>query len=147
MKRNASPAAPATAFDEWEEADRDDLKEVGFPIDLHGNIERSVRLRFAFQNAGYVVKLIESAIQHPSVWIIRAVRTTPQRIPEYQPFFRHIRKMLRQAGFRVKRDELTVGQTGNRVLVAFSSEKVVPNFEEILREPQGDVVDYQAMPL
>ena len=83
---------------------------------------------------------------HP-VLIIRAIRECARRTTYQRAFWRHIRDILRQAGFKLKRPELTADQTGDRILVAFQSGKWKPNFEEILREHQEDLADDLDMPL
>lgn len=75
-------------------------------------------LRCAFTNAGYRVRKVEE-VEAPAVLIIRAVRKDARRTADRRLFHRYIRDILRRAGFGVKRDELVVDQTGNRVLVSF----------------------------
>jgi hypothetical protein len=114
--------------------------------ELPGETSIAFRLRYAFTSAGYRVMRVEEVETHP-VMVVRAVRTTAQRIPGYQPFFRYIRDLLKRSGFPVKRDELTVDQVGNRILVAIPSGKPAVDFREILREPQEDLIDDADLPL
>lgn len=64
------------------------------------------------------------------------------RMIDDRRYSQQIRELLRRAGFCPKRDELTVGRTGRRVIVAFQTGEWVPNFEEILREPDVDWADF-----
>ena len=121
--------------------DDDDFKEVFWPdFDaLPGEKSIAFKLRFAFSCSGYRVTRVEEVETHPIV-IIRAVQPDAGRIiADQRLFLRRIRDILLQAGFRPKRDELTVARSGHRVLIAFQTGKWAPNFEEILREPQEDM--------
>ncbi len=100
--------------------DDGDLKDVFWPdVEmLPGETSETFRLRCHFTFAGYRVRKVEESETHP-VLVVRAVRTTGQRFPDPRQFRRHIRGILKQAGFRVKSDDLTVNQTGDRILAAF----------------------------
>jgi len=128
--------------------DGDDFKDVYWPdFDVEpGETPIAFRLRYAFTCAGYRVARIEE-VKMPPVLVVRAVRRDARRMTDHRLFFGHVRELLRQAGFRLRRDELTVHQTGDRILVAFQSAKWAPNFEEILREPQEVLFDYADIPL
>jgi hypothetical protein len=81
------------------------------------------------------------------VLIVRAVRTTARKIPEYKPFFRHIRDLLERAGFFVKRDELSVDQNGNRILAAFLWPDSPIDYAAGLRQAELDAAEFAGMPL
>ena len=142
MKRTPPPqfevAVPNAApdFDD----DDDDFKEVFWPdFDaLPGETPFVFKLRFTFTFSGYRIKRIEEVQTHPVV-IILAVRQSAQHIADHRLFFKHIQNLLRGAGFCLRKDELTVSQTGGQILIAFQTGKWAPNFEEILREPQEDM--------
>jgi len=123
--------------------DDDDIRDVYWPDfdPLPGETSVAFRLRFSFTCAGYRTTRIEE-VKMPPVLVVRAVRKDARRIADHRLILGHIRELLRQAGFRLRRDELTVDQTGDRILVAFQSAKWEPNFEEILREPQQVLFDY-----
>ena len=146
MKQPPLTTALVIEDEEVEEWDRLDALEVYFPDPLPDESETAVKLRYSFTVEGYRVTRIEQAPTHPTVWIVRAVRTTAVKIPEHRHVFRHIQDLLRRAGFSLRHDELTVDQTGDRILVAFQYAKWAPNFEEILREPQEVLCDYADIP-
>ncbi len=120
-----------------------DLKDIYWPDfdPLSGETPVAFKLRFTFTCAGYRTTRIEEVATHPVV-VIRTVQPDTGRIANHQLLLQHVRDMLCQAGFHPKRDELTVDRSGHRLLIAFQSGKWVPNFEEILREPQDDLADY-----
>jgi len=128
--------------------DDDDIRDVYWPNfdPLPGETSVAFRLRFTFTCAGYRTTRIED-VKMPPVLVVRAVRKDARRMTNHRLFYRHIRELLRQAGFHLRRNELTVDQNGDRILVAFQSAKWAPNFEEILREPQEVLFDYADMPL
>jgi hypothetical protein len=101
---------------DWE----NNFKDVFWPdFDaLPGETSIAFKLRFAFSCSGYRVTRVEEVETHPVV-VVRAVRKDARRVPDHRLLFRHIRDLLRQAGFCVKRDELIVDQTGDRVLASF----------------------------
>ncbi len=105
----------ANDFD-WE----NNFKDVYWPDVGAGPDEPPIafKLRLGFACAGYRVMKVEEVETHPVV-IVRAVRKDANRITDHRLFFRHIRDILRQAGFGVKRDELIVDQSGVRVLASF----------------------------
>lgn len=129
----------APDFDDFE----DDLKDVFWPNfdPLPGETSVAFNLRFTFACAGYRTTKIEEPVTHP-VMIVRTVLPDTRRISNQRLLLEHIRDILCRAGFRPKRDELTIGQTGTRLLIAFPNGKTAINFEEILREPQDDLADY-----
>jgi len=123
--------------------DDDDFKDIYWPDfdPLPGETSIAFRLRFAFTVVGYKIRTIEECSTHPT-WIIKAVRTSAPKIRDYKLFLQHIQALLRGAGFRLRRKELVVDQTGGRILVAFPSGKPAANIDEILREAEEDVAGY-----
>jgi hypothetical protein len=122
-----------------EDIDKDWIKEIYFP-DLPGDESPEFLLKYHFECAGYAIKRIETAPSHPVI-IVRAVRTTAPRIAEYEAYFSHLRDVVHRAGFRLRKDELTVDQKGAQILVAFQSGKPAADFMQILQEPQEDFAD------
>lgn len=113
---------------------------------LPGETPVAFKLRFTFTCAGYRTTRIEEVATHPVV-VIRTMQPDTGRIADQWLLMRNIRDLLCRAGFRPKRDELTVARSGHRVLIAFQTGKWTPNFEEILREPHEDMVDHADMAL
>lgn len=128
--------------------DEDNFKDIFWPdFDATpGETPVTFKLRFTFSSAGYQTIRIEEVKTHP-VLIVRAICKDIRRITDHKLFVRHMQDLLRQAGFNLRKDELTVDQTGDRILVAFLSGKPVLNFEKILRESHEDLLDYADMPL
>jgi len=90
--------------------------DIYYPNLLPGESEIAYRLRHAFTSPRYAIRSIELMEPHP-VWVVRAVCKDTRCISDHRLFFRHVRDVLRQAGLKVKKDELTVDRTGDRVLV------------------------------
>lgn len=128
--------------------DEDDYKDIFWPEFDAAPDEAPVvyKLRFAFTSAGYRVMGVEEAETHP-VLIVRAVRTTARRITEHQTFLRHIQDLLLRAGFRVRRDELAVAQSGDRILAAFQWKDSPVDYEARLRQAEHDAAELAGMPL
>lgn len=146
MKPTPLTTALVIEDEEVEEWDRLDALDVYFPNPQSGESEIAFRLRLAFEIEGYRVRRVELALTHPVV-IVRAVHIDASRITDQRLLLRCIHDLLRRAGFQIRLDELTVARSGHRVLIAFQTGKWVPNFEEILREPQEDFGDYADMAL
>ena len=148
MRRSSPYQSQAAVLDTAPDLSLDTFKDILWP-DVGTSPDEppsAFRLRCAFTNAGYRVRNVEEVKTHP-VLIIRAVRECARRTTDHRAFWRHIRDVLRQAGFKLKRAELTVDQTGDRILVAFQSRTWKPNFEEILREHHENLADDLDMPL
>lgn len=146
MKQPPLTTALVIEDEELEEWDRQDALDVCLPNPQSGESEIAFRLRLAFEIEGYRVRRVELAPTHPVV-IVRAVGIDANRITDQGLLLQHIRDMLCQAGFQPKRKELTVAQSGHRLLIAFPSGKPATNFEEILRETQEDLVEFVDMAL
>jgi hypothetical protein len=148
MKRKRTPgidaAVPATTpdFDD----DPNFYKDV---YDCDWRVcesEIAYRLRVMFTSNGYAPKTVQAAPTHP-IWIICAKRKDAPRIADNRLFFKHIQKLLRDTGFRLRKDEMTVDQKGDNILVSFiwkdspidylaglrDAEQVAAEFEEIPR--------------
>jgi len=101
---------------DWES----DFKDVYWPdiAPLPGESEIAFRLRCVFTLAGYTVKQIVQTPVHP-VWVLHTVCNTAPSITDNRLPVRHIRDLIRRAGFPVRRDEMSVHQNGDRLLVTF----------------------------
>jgi hypothetical protein len=86
--------------------------------ELPGETPIAFRLRYAFACSGYRLSRVVGSQTHP-VLIVRAVRQSAMRIADQRSLVRHFQHLLRSAGFRLRRDELTVDQHGDRIMVAF----------------------------
>ena len=141
LPQKVEVAAPNVTPDFDEEGDY--FKDIFWPDfeTAPGETPIASRLRFTFACAGYRTMRIEEVATHPVV-IIRAWQPDASRMADHWLLLRHVQDMLSRAGFRLKREELMVARSGHRLLIAFQTGKWVPNFEEILREPQDDLADY-----
>ncbi len=126
--------------------DDDGIKDVFWPaIDiLPGETPTIFRLRCHFTLAGYRVRKVEGCVTHP-VLIVRAVRTTAQRFPDRRQFRRHIQGILNLADFQPKGDELTVDQTGDRILVALLWRDSPIDYAAGLRQAELDAAQFADM--
>jgi hypothetical protein len=104
--------------DHWEEIDQQDARDVFFANLLPGEPEISPDLRSAFEGYGYSVTRVELARTHPVV-VLRMTRRRAPQMTDDGSLRRHFQVLFRQAGFRLRRDELIFSQLGNRVMVAF----------------------------
>jgi hypothetical protein len=141
-RKTAEKFIPSNDFD-----DEEDFKDVFHPDfeEFPGESLNSIKLRYAFTCAGYRIRKYEE-FDAPPVIVVRLIQTTAPLIRDPRILFKHIQGLLRQAGFRRRKDELTVDRTANRIVVAFISGKPAPNFEDILREQQENVDDDAALP-
>lgn len=140
------PAISATALtiedDEW---DRLDAQDVYYPDSQPGESEIAFKIRIAFETQGYMIRHIEPAATHP-VWIIRAFRPDATRI-DPRLLFRHVRHLLRSAGFPLRRDELTVEPSGRRLLVAFLWRESPIDYAAALRRAEEEAAEMMEMVL
>ncbi len=132
--------------DDDEEWDHQDAADVYYPDTQPGETEISFMLRRAFESHGYLVRDIREAPTHPVV-IIHALRGNAPRVSDLRSLFRHVHGLLREAGLLLRRDELTVNQTGNRILVAFQWQDSTMDYAAGLRQADEDAADFEGMPL
>lgn len=111
------------------------FKDLYFTTVLPGESVTEALIRHHFQRAGYKVWRFEFAPTHPVI-ILKIIRTSAPPIEDDRQFFRHIREILKQAGYFLKKDELTVNRERKRVLVAFISGQPTDPME-ILRAQNG----------
>lgn len=144
MKRTDVTTALTSEDEEW---DRQDAADVHYPDSQPGETEIAFRLRLAFEIQGYLVRDIREAPTHP-VMIIRAVQGNAPRISDTRSFFRRVQGLLRDAGFPLRRrDELTVSQTGSRILVAFLRHNSPVDYHAALRQAGEGAAEFEGMPL
>ena len=132
MKRTDFTTALTSEEEEWDQEDAIDVFYPDFDMLPH-ETPVTFNLRYAFTCAGYRVGGIEEIKTHPVI-VVRAVSKDAKLFPDHRLFFQHIQDLLRGSGFRLRRDELTVCQTGNRILIAFQSGAPSADIQEILRE-------------
>jgi len=144
--KKALPPQVEVAVHKAMDFDDDDLEFLKDVYDLNLPDESGIahRLRIVFTTAGYKIRTIEEVQTHPT-WIIKAARISAPKIRDYKLFLQHIQALLLGAGFRLRRKELVVDQTGDRILVAFPSGKPAANVDEILREAEEDLAGYPDM--
>jgi hypothetical protein len=137
------PRLPASSQGLDEDLDFDDepeyYKDSYYPDfdSLPGETSIAFNIRYAFACGGYRVTSVEEVKTHP-VLVVRAVRKDTKPVACRSLLFRHVRDLMRRAGFPLNRDELTVDQTGKRILVAFMSGAPPADIEAILREPHDE---------
>jgi len=128
--------------------DIEDFKDVHL-LELEpmpGESPVAYKLRFVFGCAGYRnVKVLEMQT-HP-VLAVHAVRQEAQRINDHRLFFKHIRNLLRRAGFPLGRDELTVTQDNAGILAAFQWKDSPIDYAAGLRQAEQDAAEFANMPL
>jgi hypothetical protein len=147
MKRKRTPgidaAVPATTPDFDDDADF--YKEV---YDCDWRVcesEIAYRLRVMFTSNGYAPKTIQAAPTHP-IWIIRAKRKDAPRIADNRLFFKHIQKLLRDTGFRLRKDELNVTQERDSILVTFIWKDSPIDYLAGLREAENETTEFAPIP-
>lgn len=145
MPPEIEAAAAANAAPDF---DMGDFKDV-FLLELEptpGETEVAYKLRFAFGCAGYRnVKVLEMQT-HP-VLAVHAARQEVQRINDHRLFFKHIRNLLRRAGFPLCRDELSVTQDNAGILVAFQWRDSPIDYVAGLRQAEQEAAEFADMPL
>ncbi|HEV2435668.1 MAG TPA: hypothetical protein VG077_06680 [Verrucomicrobiae bacterium] len=139
MKRTSPPQFEVAALNTTPGFDDDGFKDVFFPIFevMPGETPIAFKLRFIFACGGYRVIKVEEVATHPVV-VIRAVRKDARRVADHRLFFRHIRHILSQAGFRIRQGELIIDQTGDRVLVSFLWRNSLAQFNEAMPVLEGE---------
>lgn len=128
-------------FDEEDE----DFKDVYYPDfeEVLGETSAIFQLRYAFACGGFHVIKAEEASTHP-VLIIKAVRNDSTRLHS-DLLFQHIRILLRNAGFPLKRYELTVDQTGKQILVVLPWAHSRIDYAAALREAESEAAEFEGM--
>ena len=145
MTQTSFTTALAIEDEEWDRRDAIDVYHPQFDA-LLGETPVAFNLRYAFTCAGYLVVSVEETKTHP-VLVVRAVRKDVKPIADRKLHFQHVRDLLRGAGFRLRRDELTVSQTGNRLLVAFHWHNSPVDYAAALRQAEEDAAEFERMPL
>lgn len=125
-------------FVESEDFDgENDLKDFYFPDDPTGELVMANHIRFVFKNAGYKVRYAAKDEIHP-VWIIRLICDTASPIKDRMLLFQHVYHLLKNADIKLRKTDLAVLRTGNRILVSFLWQpdgpelKPVHGFNELL---------------
>jgi len=148
MKRTPPIRVEADASTITPELSDDDFRDVfGLELDaIPGETPVAYRLRLAFGCAGYrAVKVLEMQT-HP-VLAVHAVRREAQRIADARLFFKHVKNLLRHAGFPLHPDELTVAQDSAGILVAFQWHDSPIDYAAGLRQAELDAAEFADMPL
>jgi len=143
MKHAIFTTTPANDDEEW---DRQDAADVYFPDMQQGETEVAFRLRLAFEPEGYVIGHVESAPTHP-VLIVRAVRQNAAKITVQRSLCQYFQNVLRRVGFSLRRNELTVDQRGNRILLAFQWRESTMDYAAARRQADEDAAEFEGMPL
>lgn len=143
MKNTLFTTASANDDDYWDSLD---ARDVFFADLLPGEPEIAPGLRSAFEGEGYSVRSVEVARTHP-VLILRMNRKCAAQTADHRSLRRHLRSVLRQAGFRLRRKELTVCQTGDRILVAFQWHDSSVDYAAALRRAEEEAAELEETPL
>jgi hypothetical protein len=115
MKRSHLITAQAIEDEEWEQMDRDDLKEISLPP---AELGKFLDAQEAFRSAGYKIRAAEIVRTHP-FWVFHLTRTTALRIQDGDEFLRHVRDILRGAGLYFRDDDVMVQRDRNKILISF----------------------------
>jgi hypothetical protein len=95
-----------------------DAKSVYFTNDPWGELEMQQRLPAAFEAAGYKIESWGRSDTHPC-WILRARRRSALRFADKAQLVTHVIELLRSAGIRARKADVTVDKRGDTILVAF----------------------------
>ena len=98
--------------------DRCWAKEVAFPLDATGEITMAAEVPLAFERAGYKVQVWGKSASHPC-WILRARRKSAPRLTDRAQLMTHLIEVLRSAGVRARKADLTIDRRGDTILVSF----------------------------
>lgn len=124
--------AQACDFDDDPDWEADDLKEVFYP-DTEEPEGRKFLAQHLLKLEGYQVTSCEMSETHPGL-IFRLIRPTSKNFVKNADWTRHFRSILVRAGYQLRRNEITVGVTGKRILVAFQTGPAA-DVDAILNEP------------
>jgi hypothetical protein len=134
MKANGQSNTFSCGSD-WED-EADNFKEIFFP-DLDQAEGRELLVQHLLKMEGFQVTSCERAETHP-VMIIRLIRGGMKNFVNNADWTRHFQSILIRAGYRLRRDEITVGVTGRRILLAFQTGPAA-DVDAILSEPVREV--------
>src|SRR4051794_38298030 len=95
-----------------------DAKDVYFTNDPTGELEMEQNVPPAFENAGYRIRTWGKASTHP-LWILHAYRRSAPRFANNAQLTTHVIEVLRSAGVRARRGEVTVDRRGDTIIVSF----------------------------
>ena len=112
------PILPVPAWDFGDDDPRH-YKDVYYPDIAPGESPAEFFLRHVLACAGYETKRIETSTTHP-VMIVCAVCRSAKRVTGQRLLIQCFQILLRRAGFRLQKDELSVSQTSNRIFWVFS---------------------------
>jgi hypothetical protein len=121
-------------------------KDVYFPDSAPDESPTEFLIRHHFALAGYEVRRIETAPTHPVI-IIKTIRKAAPKITDQRQLVRHFQDLLKRAGFKLRRDELTVGRIGDRILAAFQWKDSPIDYAAGLRQADQDAMEFAEIPL
>jgi hypothetical protein len=103
---------------EGDDIDNEQLKVVRWPDDPTGALALPFQLRSVFAQNGYRVTRIELP-DFDYIWVIKMVRVSAPKIREHKLLVKHIRPFVRNLDVRLKKVDVGVGLTGDRLIVTF----------------------------
>ena len=95
-----------------------DAKDVYFSDDPTCELEMAQKVPAAFENAGYKIRTWGKAETHP-VWILSARRKSAPRFADTAKFAAHVIEVLKSAGVRARKADVTIDRRGDTIRVWF----------------------------
>jgi len=108
-----------------------------------GETPTAFHLRCVFTMANYTVKQIVQTPVHP-VWVLHVAPNNALSITDSRRLVRPIRNLIRQAGFPVKQDEMSVHQKRDELLVTFVEPPACERYRKTVWN--GDLTEFLAEP-
>ena len=109
---------PKTALEWQEDADYCDAKDVFYPTFVNAEAAMSAQVPLAFERAGYTIRAWRKGEAHP-VWSLRARRKTAPQFDNNAQFVAHVTEVLKSAGLRARKADLTIDRRGDTIEVSF----------------------------
>ena len=112
---NYQPASRKVVAGSITDEDRCWAKEVSFPLD---ELTMAAEVPLAFARVGYKVQIWGKTPSHPC-WILRARRTSAPRFADNAQLVAHVIEVLRSAGVRAGKADVTIENRGDTIQVTF----------------------------
>jgi hypothetical protein len=116
MSIDHAVAAPNTRDNRF--FDSLDAKDIYYLNDPTGELEMAEKVPSAFQKAGYKVRTWAKFASHP-VWLFRGLRESAPRFADDAQFVAHVIEVLKSAGVRARKADVTIDRRGDTIRVWF----------------------------
>jgi hypothetical protein len=104
----------------------DDFDDADFYKDVYeptGAAYRLLQIETAFTRAGYDIRKSELSPHRAPIIILYLRRATAPEFGTDARFAEHVCKLLAEVGVRLRKRDVAIQQTGNRILLAFPLEQ------------------------